>query len=201
MKKILNNLITENEQKVLLFLVVFAFIGLAARYTFLSAQAEENQADSLDFDQDYEIKYDLTQATKEELITIPGIGEKRALDILAYRNENGFQQKKDLLNVKGIGAATYHKIAGYFEDFGDSVEILLASPAMLESAQSELININTANLEELLKLKGIGPSKAEKIIALRQELGGFSSKEDLLKIKGIGLKTLDKFKDQIHLGD
>ncbi|MDO9577549.1 MAG: helix-hairpin-helix domain-containing protein [Candidatus Cloacimonadales bacterium] len=201
MKKILSNLITENEQKVLLFLIVFAFIGLAAKYTFLNAQNEDTPADSLNFAQDYAIKYDLNMATKEELITIPGIGEKRALDILTYRAENGFRNKQDLLKVKGIGTFIYNKIACYFADFGDSAQVKYEASKITEANQFDLININTANADELTKLQGIGPAKAEKIIALRQELGGFSSKEELLKIKGIGPKTLDKFKDQIILGD
>ena len=201
MKKLLNNLLTENEQKVLLFLVVLAFIGLAARYTFLNAQDDVAATDSLNFEKDYEIKYDLNSATKEELITIPGIGEKRALDILSYRDESGFKSKQDLMNVKGIGNATYKKIENYFEDFGNSGQIDVESTSIIESTQSDKININSAGLDELTKLKGIGPSKAQKIISLRKQLGRFSSKEELLEVKGIGPKTLKKFEDQIILGD
>jgi competence protein ComEA len=201
MKRILNNLLTDSEQKVLLFLVVFAFIGLTAKYTILTAQDEKVSADSLDFSQDYEIKYDLNNATKEELITIPGIGEKRASDILAYRKETCFQNKSDLMNVKGIGTTTYNKISHYFEDFGNSIQFRQETKTTITSSPSSFININTANADELTKLNGIGPSKANKIIVLRKEIGRFSSKEDLLKINGIGPKTLDKIKDQIVLGD
>ena len=54
------------------------------------------------------------------------------------------------------------------------------------------VNINTADVEELTSLKGIGPATAEKIIEYRKEAGKFKSVDDLLNIKGIGGKTLDK---------
>ncbi|NQT65895.1 MAG: helix-hairpin-helix domain-containing protein, partial [FCB group bacterium] len=63
------------------------------------------------------------------------------------------------------------------------------------------ININTADKNELTKITGIGPSKADKIIALRAKVGRFEKKEDLLQIKGIGKKTLEKMSEQITLGE
>jgi len=59
------------------------------------------------------------------------------------------------------------------------------------------ININTASLEELQSLTGVGPSKAEGIISYREENGPFQKPEDLLNVSGIGNKTLDKFIEQV----
>lgn len=59
------------------------------------------------------------------------------------------------------------------------------------------ININTALVAELIKLKGIGPKTAEKIIIYRKEHGSFTCVEDLLKVKGIGSKKLQKIRDLI----
>ena len=67
------------------------------------------------------------------------------------------------------------------------------------TAQSNLININTATLSELDSLPGIGPAYAQRIIDYRTSKGGFSSINDLLNVKGIGNKTLEKFKDKITL--
>jgi len=64
-------------------------------------------------------------------------------------------------------------------------------------SSGNLININTAGVSELVKLKGIGPSKAKKIIDNRKEKGPFKSVDDLSRVKGIGVKSIDKFRDQI----
>lgn len=71
------------------------------------------------------------------------------------------------------------------------------SPDSGSSDQSGLININTAGKEELMTLPGIGESKAEKIIAYRDENGGFSQTEDLMLISGIKEGLFNKVKDYI----
>jgi len=61
------------------------------------------------------------------------------------------------------------------------------------------ININTAGKEELMKLSGIGESRAEDIIRYREEHGKFSSAEDIQNVSGIGEKSFQKIKDQIEV--
>ena len=56
------------------------------------------------------------------------------------------------------------------------------------------ININTASEKELQRLPQIGPAKAKLITEYRNKNGKFNNIEDLLKIKGIGKKTLEKLK-------
>jgi len=63
------------------------------------------------------------------------------------------------------------------------------------------ININTADVDELVKLPGIGPTKARSIIDYRNKNGKFSSVDDLLNIKGIGEKTLEKLRNSVTIGD
>lgn len=62
------------------------------------------------------------------------------------------------------------------------------------------IDINTADVSILKNLKGIGPKKAEAIVAYRQANGPFKSPEDLKKVKGIGDKIFDSIKGQITVG-
>ncbi len=60
-----------------------------------------------------------------------------------------------------------------------------------------LININTATQKELMELKGIGKSTADKIIEYRKKNGNFKVVTDIKNVKGIGDKLFDKIKDQI----
>jgi len=59
-------------------------------------------------------------------------------------------------------------------------------------ANGGLINLNTATLEELDSINGIGPVTAQKILDHRKRIGRFSSVDQLLEVSGIGTKTLEK---------
>jgi competence protein ComEA len=60
-----------------------------------------------------------------------------------------------------------------------------------------LVNINSATLDELLTLPGIGEDKANRIIRYREENGPFSSIEEITKVSGIGATTFEKLKNLI----
>ena len=60
-----------------------------------------------------------------------------------------------------------------------------------------IVDLNQAGLEELMKLPGIGEKRAGDIIRLREQKGGFSSKEEILEISGISEKLLESIYDQL----
>lgn len=63
--------------------------------------------------------------------------------------------------------------------------------------QNSPININLASKYELIRLNGIGPKLAERIIVQRDKKGKFKDLRDLSSVKGLGEKKLDKIKEQI----
>lgn len=65
------------------------------------------------------------------------------------------------------------------------------------NSKQGMVNINTATLEELQTIKGIGKKKAEAILQYRKEHGAFRTKEDLLQVKGIGKKALEAIESQV----
>jgi competence ComEA-like helix-hairpin-helix protein len=61
------------------------------------------------------------------------------------------------------------------------------------------LDINSADVEDLELLPGIGPAKAAAIVALREELGRFGRVEDLVGVRGIGPRTLEKLKPYVKV--
>lgn len=80
-------------------------------------------------------------------------------------------------------------------------EVATVNQSMLEEVtgqvETKLVNINTASKEELMTLPGIGESRAESIIAYREQNGGFKVIEDIMKVSGIKDAAFSKIKNYI----
>lgn len=72
-----------------------------------------------------------------------------------------------------------------------------ASAAGVSSGSAGLVNINTAGVEELDSLPGVGPATAQAIVDERKENGLFTSAEDIQRVSGIGEKKFEKLKGSI----
>ena len=80
---------------------------------------------------------------------------------------------------------------------GEEAEAIPAGATSKEVSKEGKVNINTATVEELKTLKGVGEKKAEAIIEYRKKNGSFKTKEDLMKVRGIGKKLFESFEERI----
>jgi len=153
----------------------------------------------------------INTADAGELERLPGVGKWRIEQIITYREEHGgFRTPEEIMNVPGIGPKTFEALQPVITT-GDSLPPLPAVqpvdtiPEPVKSATVEAaspdnhdkININTATAEQLIKLPGIGPKTAQKIIAYRQEHGNFPSVEAIKNVKGIGDHKFEALKSYI----
>lgn len=100
-------------------------------------------------------------------------------------------------DTTGINLAAYIK---------DGQKILVpgnthgSSSPVASDAQIQLLNLNSATLDELVELPGIGEQKANAIIEYRSTYGDFASLEDLLYVPGIGQSLLDTIRNYVTVG-
>ncbi|MGE5125820.1 MAG: ComEA family DNA-binding protein [Betaproteobacteria bacterium] len=80
---------------------------------------------------------------------------------------------------------------------------MLAGSALAagKPAPTAKVNINTATVEQLTTLPGVGPKLAARIVEYRQKSGSFRSTQDLLNVKGIGEKNLAKMGSWLSVGE
>lgn len=78
-----------------------------------------------------------------------------------------------------------------------AIMLCLASISLAFAA----VNINTATVDELDAVKGIGPSKAKAIVDYRSKNGQFKSLDDLKEVKGFGEKSVARLRSELTVGD
>lgn len=90
-------------------------------------------------------------------------------------------------------------LSGHALAEGKSKAPTAAAPSEGAPAVAGVVNINTANASELGRLPGIGPAKADAIIALRTRIKRFTRVEQLMRVRGIGRKTFLKLRPMLTI--
>ena len=166
-------------------------------------------------------KVNINTAGKDELDSLPGIGEKKAELIIEYRTKNGkFKSLKDIVNVKGIGEKTFEKLEPLITIDENSKEtttetkttetvkkeekkdnqMTISDDDLVDSTDKDptgRINLNTSAEEDFLLLPGIGEAKAAQIIEYRNKNKYFFSISEIKNVKGITDSMFAKMSDFI----
>ncbi|MFN3871548.1 MAG: ComEA family DNA-binding protein [Ignavibacterium sp.] len=132
----------------------------------------------------------LTLVTGILIKFIFGINEKTGLTFFNYAQIDSIffdSDENDINNSENV-----NKNVDYKQEVFDFNERSFNKINSRQILAEKSINLNKASMQELMSLPGIGEATAENIIALRKKIGGFRKPEDLLKVKGIGSKKLDK---------
>ena len=132
----------------------------------------------------------INSADEYTLETLPEIGSTSAAKIVEKRTEmGGFRDIYDLANVDGVS----RKVVTYISNL-----ITIADVETEEETQSaNLVNINTATLNELMTIEGLDKTKAKLIFEDREKNGKYKSARDIVRVNGIGTKTYQKIQDKI----
>ena len=78
--------------------------------------------------------------------------------------------------------------------------VLIAAFLAFNFAYAVVVDLNTATMEQLETVKGIGPVKAKAIVDYRAKNGSFKAVDDLQKVEGFGKKSVDKMRAELAIG-
>lgn len=110
----------------------------------------------------------------------------------------GVTENADLSSINRAKKLQNHEMI-YIADKNEAsiAQNSMADPSEHSVMSESLVDINTAEAEQLKTLNGIGDSKAKSIIEYREQNGGFKSIEEIKNVTGIGEKMFEKIKDNI----
>jgi competence ComEA-like helix-hairpin-helix protein len=136
---------------------------------------------------------DPDRAGADELLRLPRVGPALAARIVADREAHGpFGSLEALGRVPGLGPATRDAMRPFVTFSGSP-----PAAGAVETAAPGPVRINTASVEELERLPGVGPRLARAIVDDRTRRGPFRDASDLSRVRGIGPALLLRLKGRI----
>lgn len=144
------------------------------------------------------VYYVLEDAIINDIIQLSG-GFTREADVLAINLASPITPHQKIIVPKkgeniGDVIETYNNVipTQSTENVVQSQKKIVGQEPTILVQEESIININTANKEQLMSLPGIGEVKAMAIITYRQEQGYFSDKSEIQNVSGVGEKTYEK---------
>jgi competence protein ComEA len=147
--------------------------------------------------------FDPNTASENELLTL-GIDEKVVKNLLKFREKNGkFYKNEDLKKIYGFSEIDYMRLEKYIQLPNSQRFDKDSKPIDLKRKEGTIplqpIDVNTANIEQWLEIRGIGRTFASRIVEHREKLGGYTSLEQLKEIHGLPDSTYQSIVPQLKL--
>ncbi len=122
-----------------------------------------------------------------------GFSQKQAKAIVNYRTKAGdFNKPTDLLKLFVVDSARYLKLEPY---------ITLESRSEQTVVRTLQLDVNSAEMEDWVRLPGIGTKRADRILKFRSALGGFTSTSQVSETYGLDSATFSRIEDQLTISD
>lgn len=138
-------------------------------------------------------------ASEADLLRL-GLPKYTVSTILKFRAKNplAFKKKEDLLKLYTLKKEDYERIAPYIDipEAGNSTAARPDTGPKPAPVAQRSIELNSANAEQLMSLRGIGAGYSKRILAFRNALGGFFSVEQLKEVYGFPDSTYRQLKGQ-----
>lgn len=119
--------------------------------------------------------------------------------LLPEASGSSINQAQPVTDGQQIYVPTAEEVQAGFTTASSNHGTVSEETAGTESSSDAKINLNTATLENLMTLPGIGESKAQAILSYREENGSFSSIEEIMQVPGIKEGTFSKIKDKLAI--
>ena len=143
-------------------------------------------------------KFDPNQYTEAEWMNL-GLSKKQ-VDVLMKFKSSGFYSDEDVKKVFVISDEFFANIKDFLVYPEKPIRENQTNNAKSEeSAKTEKVELNTASLEELMNIKGVGKFYAEKIIEKRNQFQGFTSENQLLEIWKFDEEKLEGLRPYIYV--
>ena len=143
-------------------------------------------------------KFDPNQYTEAECMNL-GLSKKQ-VDVLMKFKSSGFYSDEDVKKVFVISDEFFANIKDFLVYPEKPIRENQTNNAKSEeSAKTEKVELNTASLEELMNIKGVGKFYAEKIIEKRNQFQGFTSENQLLEIWKFDEEKLEGLRPYIYV--
>lgn len=142
--------------------------------------------------------FDPNNDTEDQLIA-KGVPSYAARGIVRFRGAGGsFKHKQEVKKIYAIDEEMYSLLEPFIsiaEIFPKEVELIDTTSKKKERKEFVPININTATIEQLVDLPGIGDFYAKQIIEYRDKLGGYRNKSQLLEVYRMRAETVEQIGD------